>query len=126
MQEAIDLFIPVIEMATYAAARYANACNRNTVTVMDMEYGMKFAAMNQVGKQVGSYFPELYGSESETESDESEGEYEEDEFTRYSGTDESILEMNKAYDSWDSWVPGNPLEIMIKRSIDEKNKTVQA
>jgi hypothetical protein len=123
MQEAIDLFIPVMEMATYAAARYANACNRNTVTSTDIEYGMKYAAMNQVGKQVGSYFPELYNSDSETE--ESETESEEDEFTRYTGSDENIVEINTAYDSWKSWVPENPLEIMIKRAIDEKNKILQ-
>jgi histone H3/H4 len=123
MQEAINLFIPVMEMATYAAARYANACDRNTVTATDMEYGMKFAAMNQVGKQVGSYFPDIY-DESESDTDTDTEESDEDEFTRYTGSDESILEMNRAYDSWDSWVPENPLEIMIKRSIDEKNKTV--
>ena len=118
------MFIPVMEMATYAAARYANACDRNTVTAMDMEYGMKYAAMSQVGKQVGSYFPELYDSDSETEDTVSESGSTDDEFTRYTGADESIIEVNRAYDSWNSWVPENLLEIMIKKAIDEKNKTV--
>jgi hypothetical protein len=122
MEEALGIFKPVMEMAVYAAAKYANACNRNTVTAMDMEYGMKYATMNFVGKQIGSYFPpEVYESESE---DEEEYESEEDEFTRYQGSDENIQAMNSAYDSWDSWVPENIAEIMIKRSIDEKAKAM--
>ena len=123
IKDALDIFKPVMEIAVYSAARYANACNRNTVTALDMEYGMKFAAMNVVGKQVGSYFPDdVYQEESESE--ESESESEEDDFTRYAGTDETILAINKAYDEWDAWVPEIPAEIMIKRAIDEKTQAV--
>lgn len=124
ISSAIDIFKPVMEMAVYSAAKYANACNRNTVTATDMEYGMKYATMNFVGKQVGSYFPEeMYDDDGESESG-SETESEEDDFTRYEGSDESILAINAAYDAWDEWVPEIPAEILIKRAIDEKAKAM--
>lgn len=120
ISSAIDIFKPVMEMAVYSAARYANACNRNTVTAIDMEYGMKYATMNFVGKHVGSYFPDEVYDEDDEESEDDE----DDEFTRYEGTDETILAINAAYDAWDSWVPEIPAEILIKRAIDEKAKTM--
>lgn len=123
-QAALEIFKPVMEMAIYAAARYANACNRNTVTVMDMEYGMKYAAMNHVGKQVGSYFPEMYDTDTEEDEDDDEESEDEDEFARYTGTDETILAIHGAYDTWDDWVPENPAEILIKKAIDEKAQAV--
>lgn len=124
ISSAIDIFKPVMEMAVYSAAKYANACSRNTVTALDMEYGMKYATMNFVGKHVGSYFPDEVYDESEESGTESESESEEDEFTRYEGTDETILAINAAYDEWDSWVPEIPAEILIKRAIDEKAKAM--
>lgn len=119
-EAAIDIMVPVMEFAVYAAAKYANACNRNTVTRADMEYGMKYAAMNYVGKQIGSHFD----FDSEESESESEYESEEDEFTRYDGSDELIQNMNKSYDEWDSWVPENPVEIMLKNAIDAQGKSV--
>ena len=120
-EAAIDIMVPVMEISVYAAAKYANACHRNTVTSTDMEYGMKYAVMNCVGKQTGSHFD--FDSEDESES-ESEYESDEDEFTRYEGTDELIQAMNKSYDAWGVWAPENPVEIMLKNAIDAQSKGV--
>ncbi len=119
---AINILVPVMEFAVYSAAKYANACQRNTVTSTDMEYGMKYAARNYIGKQIGSHFED----ESEEESEESDEEFEsdEDEFTRYQGDNEIIQAMNECYDTWDDWSPENPAEIIMKKAIDEQNKSV--
>ena len=114
-----DILIPVMEFAVYAAAKYANACTRNTVTATDMEYGLKYAARNYIGRQIGSHF-----SDSDSDSESEEYESDEDEFTRYQGTDGSIQAMNECYDTWDEWVPETPAEIMIKNAIDAQSKGV--
>lgn len=119
-EAAIDIIVPVMEFAMYSAAKYANACGRNTVTAMDMQYGMKYAARNYVGKQIGSHFSDEDESESESESYESE----EDEFTRYTGDDDIINDMNRCFDSWNEWAPECPAEIMLKKSIDAQSQSV--
>lgn len=125
IQAGIDIFVPVMEMSVIAAAEYANACNRTMVTAIDMEYGMKYSAMNYIGKHSGSHFPDDSSEESE-ESEESEWETDEetedDAFTRYTGTDEHILLMNKAYDTWDDWIPETPSEVLIKKAIDSRSQ----
>jgi hypothetical protein len=100
------------------------------VTAIDMEYGMKYAAMNYIGKHSGSHFDDE--SESESESDEeseweTDSENEDDVFTRYTGTDEHILLMNTAFDTWDEWVPETPAEVLIKKAIDSRseNNTIE-
>lgn len=120
-EAAIEILVPVMEFAVYSAAKYANACGRNTVTAMDMQYGMKYAARNYVGRQIGSHF-----SDDEESDDESISEYEseEDEFTRYTGKDEIIQAMNACFDTWDEWAPESPAEIMLKRSIDAQSQGV--
>ncbi len=120
-EAAVNILIPVMEFAVYAAAKYANACNRNTVTAMDMEYGMKHAARTYVGRQSGSHFSD---SDSGSDSESEEYESDEDEFTRYDGTDEIIQEMNRSYDTWGEWVPETPVEIMIKNAIDAQSKGI--
>jgi hypothetical protein len=75
--------------------------------------------MNEVGKKMGSHFPEIY--EEEYSEDEEDIEIEEDEdvpFTRYSGREYKFVKMNMAYDSWNTWEPKNPSEWMLKNAID--------
>ena len=123
IQAAIDIFQPVMELSIVFAAKYANACNRNTVTIDDARYGMRHAAMTCVGKNSGSLFPEVYGdgtSDSESSEWETDSDGEVDDFCRYTGDDQEILDINRTYDEWDSWVPENPAEIMIKKAIDAK------
>ena len=48
LQNAIDIMTPVLEGAMIAAAHYAKACNRDTVTSMDVKYGMRYCAQHCV------------------------------------------------------------------------------
>jgi len=117
-QTAIDVVQPVMEQAIIFAAEYAKACGRDIILSKDMEYAMKYCAMNEVGKKSGSYFPEIY-DESESDEDELEIEDEEDiEFVRYSGREYKFVKMNMSYDNWDTWVQKNPTEQMLKNAID--------
>jgi len=117
---ALNIIQPVLEQAMVLAAGYAKACGRDILLGKDMEYAMKYCAMNQVGKKTGSIFPEIYDEDTDSE-DELEiiDEEEEDiEFTRYSGREYKFVKMNMAYDSWKEWVPKNPTEQMLKNAID--------
>jgi len=121
---ALNVIQPILEKAMVLAAGYAKACGRDTLLGEDMEYAIKYCAMHEVGKKLGSHFPEIYEEDSD-DSDNLEDELEiidEDEedieFTRYSGREYKYVKMNMAYDSWKEWVPKNPTEQMLKNAID--------
>lgn len=114
----IDMITPVMEGAMITAAHYTKACGRNTVTAMDMKYGMRFCAQNVAGKQIGTMFPELQGEDDDA-SDIEEVDEDEEPFTRYTGDDELMNKVNKSYDDWDSWEPFSPLEKLIKAAVDQ-------
>ena len=114
---AINIIQPVLERTMVLAAEYATACGRDMVLGEDLEYAMKYCAMNEVGKKMGTHFPEIY----EEESSDEDIEIEEDEdvpFTRYTGREYKFVKMNMAYDTWDTWEPKNPSELMLKNAID--------
>jgi len=118
-ESAINIIQPVLERSMILAAEYAKACGRDIILAEDMEYAMKYCAMNEVGKKMGTQFPEIY--EEESSEDEEDIEIEEDEgvpFTRYSGREYKFVKMNMAYDNWNTWEPKNPSELMLKNAID--------
>jgi hypothetical protein len=120
-QAAIDIMKPVFESSVYLAAKYCKACGRNTVTAEDMDYGMKYAARNVLGRYTESFFPDVYDEDdSDEESGDDDPEEPEDPFTRYQGTESDFLEMNECFDSWDSWTPESPAEILLKNAIDAR------
>lgn len=121
IKTAIDLITPVMEGAMVTAAHYAKGCGRDTVTALDVKYGMRYCAQNVAGKQVGTMFPELENTDSESASDIEEVDEDEEPFTRYSGDDELMNSINKAFDEWDSWEPYSPLEKLLKGAIDSSN-----
>ena len=119
VQSAIDIVTPVLENAVVLSGQYAKACGRNTILAKDVEYCMKYCAMNTVGDRIGSYFPEIYTEEESDNEDTIEVVDDEDEmFEPYSGDDEKFTRINDAYDAWDAWKPTNPSEEMIKNAID--------
>lgn len=123
---AIDLLLPVMESSMVLASHYAKACGRDTVTGKDVAYGLMYAVRNVTGRQVGSLFPEAYD---ETDSDEEEDELEEvdeseEPFTRYEGSEELFVNMNRCADTWDSWEPTSPIETMLKSAADKANAEV--
>jgi len=114
-ESAINIIQPVFEKSMILAAEYAKACGRTIVLAEDMEYAMKYCAMNEVGKKMGSHFPDI------DEEEYSDEEFEDDEdvpFTRYSGREYKFVKMNMAYDNWNTWEPKNPSERMLKNAID--------
>jgi len=120
-----NILLPVFEKGTLLAAEYCRACGRDTLLSEDMEYAMKYCAMNAVGETVGSMFPDLYEEVCEDE-DEEDPEEEMDvvdvsecpAFERYSGSDPKFVLVNEAYDRWDAWIPQNPTEQMLKNAIN--------
>ena len=114
----IDMITPVMEGAMITAAHYTKACGRNTVTAVDVKYGMRYCAQNVAGKQIGTMFPELQDSDDSDESDIEEVDEDDEPFTRYSGDDELMIAINKSYDEWDTWEPYSPFEKMVKSAVD--------
>ena len=125
ISSATGLLQPIIESSMIIAGHYVKACNRKTITSVDVQYAMKYSARNLVGKHVGTLFPE---DEDEDESDDDDDEDEdsieevdedEEPFVKYSGDDKFMNDVNEAADTWDSWTPTNLIEIMLKDSIDK-------
>ena len=118
IKTAIDMITPVMEGAMITAAHYAKACGRNTVTAQDVKYGMRYCAQTVTGKQSGTLFPELQDESDSDESDIEEVDEDDEPFTRYTGDDELMKNVNKCYDEWDQWEPYSPIEKMIKAAVD--------
>ena len=116
---AIDVMLPVIESSQIIAGAYAKACGRNTLTACDLRYAMRYSVINVTGRGVGSLFPDIY-TDSDSDEDDIETVDEDDEpFTRYSGDDKLMNDINEAHDSWDTWVPCTPAEILLKSSVNK-------
>ena len=123
MSDMINIVQPVIEKSTLLAAEYCKACGRDIILSEDMEYAMKYCAMYKVGESIGSTMPEIYQEELTDEEMEEMEEEDVDpeecpEFVRYSGTDQTFLQVNEAFDRWDRWQPQNPTEQMLKNAIN--------
>ena len=120
-QAMINIVTPVLEKGMILACEYSKACGRTAVLVKDLEYSMKYCARYEVGQRVGSYFPDLDDDDDDANDidviDESGIE-----FTRYRGDDPGMNKINEAYDTWDSWVPTNPTEELLKNAIDSNGQ----
>ena len=118
-ESAINIIQPIFERSMVLAAEYAKACGRDMVVGEDLEYAMKYCAMNEVGKKTGTYFPEIYEESSDDENeDDIDFEDEEIPFTRYTGREYKFVKMNMAYDNWNTWEPKNPSELLLKNAIN--------
>ena len=116
---AINIIQPILERSMVLAAEYAKACGRDMVVGEDLEYAMKYCAMNEVGKKMGTYFPEIYeDSSGDEDEDDVEFDVEEIPFTRYTGREYKFVKMNMAYDNWNTWEPKNPSELLLKNAIN--------
>ena len=116
-----NILFPVFEKGTLLAAEYCKACGRDTLLSEDMEYAMKYCAMNAVGQTIGSMFPDLYEDVCEDSEEDDMDIVDATEcpaFERYNGSDPKFIQVNEAYDRWDSWVPQNPTEQMLKNAIN--------
>ena len=117
-----NILLPVIERGTLLAAEYSKACGRDTLLPEDMEYALKYCVMYTVGSTIGPMFPEIYEDEEDSDEEMEIVSIEEcPPFVRYSGADETFIQVNDAYDHWDEWVPQNPTEIMLKNAINSND-----
>jgi hypothetical protein len=117
-----DVFLPVLESAMVIAGHYAKACGRDCVLAQDVCLGLKFAARHVVGKQIGSFFPEIYeesDSGEDEDEDEDEEESEEPTWSRYEGPDEKLRLVNECADTWDAWEPETPAERILKGAVEK-------
>ena len=93
-----NILLPVFEKGNLLAAEYCKACGRDTLLSEDMEYAMKYCAMNAVGQTIGTMFPDLYEDVCE-DSEEDEMEVvdatECPTFERYSGVDLSLIHISE-------------------------------
>ena len=121
ISSATGLLQPILESSMIIAGHYVKACNRKTITSVDVQYAMKYAARNLVGKHVGTLFPDDEEGDDEDTDDESVEEVDEDEepFVKYSGEDKILNDINEAADTWDTWTPTNLIETLLKDSIDK-------
>jgi len=118
ISDMFNIIQPVIEKSALLAAEYCKACGRDIILSEDMEYAMKYCAMNTVGQTIGSIVPDVYDEE---ESDEEVEEVDPEDcppFVRYSGPDPDFIQVNEAYDRWDNWVPQNPTEKLLKNAVN--------
>jgi histone H3/H4 len=131
---AIDIFLPVLESAMIYASHYCKTTGRNTVTSEDMRYGWRYAARVTLGNKLGSFFPEIYDSEEDSEEEDwadMVDDESEEPFVRYTPPpigegegDPLMLKMNEVHDTWDSWEPETPAERMIKNAVDSSDGRV--
>jgi|SRR6056300_1090808 hypothetical protein len=115
---AVDIIQPVLEESMVLSGQYAKACGRNVILSKDMEYCMKYCAMNSVGKKIGTHFPDLYDSDDSDESDIEVVDESDMTFEPYSGDEQIYKDINAAYELWDDWKPSNPSEKILKNAID--------
>ena len=118
-----NILLPVMEKGITLACEYSKACGRDTLLPEDVEYATKYCAMYKVGEDIGSIYPDIYeqvDNEDEEEDEEMPTVDPEDcpQFERYSGNNPIYVQINEAYDRWNSWEPQNPTERMLKNAIN--------
>ena len=117
VNSAMDLVMDALTQSTIWAGYYCKACDRKTLTAQDLEYCMKYIAQNF--KAAPSLMEELSGDDDDEDDDSMEVVDEDDEpFTRYRGVDKYMLNINRAYDNWPTWIPQSPFELKFKDSIN--------
>jgi hypothetical protein len=117
IENAFNILNPVMESGVVFAGMYAKACDRDTITSTDMEYGIKHAALHVLGKIVGSIIQE---DEIDNEDEVIDIDEEEESFTCYTGTTNILaIQMNESYDKWAEWEPTSPMESMIKSAVNQ-------
>jgi len=110
---AMDIVIEMVSKASVLAGYYVKACGRNTLTSYDLNYCMKYTAMNFQST------PEFMDQFEFDDDEDMEIVDEDDEpFVRYSGKDKIMNNVNTAYDNWETWVPQSPIQKRFKDAVD--------
>jgi histone H3/H4 len=131
-----------MENAITVGCRYVKASDRDMLTSTDIMYALKYQArtyldnIEQIANiedifdkyaesdDIESDDNESESDDNESESDDNESESvseeeEEEHFTRCDdSTDPLIKDMNMYHDTWDQWVPDNPIQTLLKNAVD--------
>jgi len=123
------------EKAITIGVKYAHAAGRDILTSEDIKYALQYQAKHFLENiqneedleiKLNSFSNESEGYESEddeedeSEDDEEDEEEDEEEFTRAENADDPVIcEMNRCHDEWDTWVPSNLMETLIKNAVDQ-------
>jgi hypothetical protein len=112
---AMDIVMEMLTKATILAGYYVKACGRKTLTSYDLNYCMKYTAMNF---QSTPEIMDQFNSDEEDDDDMEVVDEEDDPFVRYSGKDKIMKKINTAYDNWETWVPQSPIQKRFKDAVD--------
>ena len=127
-----------MEIATIHAVTYVTEGNRNTLTTMDIVFGLKYCARTffhepNLEDNIDANLAQLDMEDEDMEDEDTEDEDTEDEDTEDEDTEDTedtfvrnetstnplVLKMNQYVDEWSSWCPTDEAEVMIKRVIDK-------
>ena len=142
------MFSLFVSNAMINAAKYVEYCERDGITKIDLEYGMKYEIsefakreniLADIEEMRKEYYEELEAAEASDSETGSEDELEEEEdelksmivndeeieaFCRISSEKinnvnrEFITKMHKYYNDWNSWEPYTPFERILKNAIN--------
>jgi hypothetical protein len=119
MRRIESLLYTFMERATVHAATYVTEGNRNTLTTMDMIFGLKYCAHTFFHEDdfEASVDANLAQDDDEATDDDDETD---DPFVRNeTSTNPLVVKMNHYADEWDTWCPTDEVEVMVKRAIDK-------
>lgn len=117
IDESMQLVLEMVSKSTVLAGYYIKACGRSTLTSVDLEYCMKYTAMSF--KSTPEFMEQFDFDEDEDEELDLETVDEDEEpFTRYEGKETFWKNVNKAYDTWDTWKPESLLQRKFKDAVD--------
>ena len=115
------------EDSLITAGKYAIGCGRKNVSAKDVQKALMFQAQNffEQGQSLEDRFNEYMNNEEEEEEEgEEEGDEEGDEEGENINEEENkefqevVETLNNVYEKWNTWIPDDPIQILIKKSID--------
>jgi len=123
MKTTEGLMITLIEKAIGSAAKYAKSANRDNVSSTDMIYALQYEAHEFMKHEDLEERIKDNLSISEDEDEDEDEEIDQSDtaevFTRAPDTDPICKQMNEYHDNWNSWVPKERTEIILKNAVDK-------
>ena len=121
MEAFYNILNPVLEKSILIASHYAKQCGRDVLLNEDWVVAMKYCAMREVGKHLGSVLPDDENDDDDGEEEELELVEDTDiEWTPYEGDDDpQCVAVNQAVDAWATWEPTNPIETLLKSAVEK-------
>ena len=118
MRRIESLLYTFMERATVHAATYVTEGNRNTLTTMDMIFGLKYCAHTFFHED--DFEASVDANLAQDDDEATDDDETDDPFVRNeTSTNPLVVKMNHYADEWDTWCPTDEVEVMVKRAIDK-------